>query len=397
MGSLLVPGSHRCALDDEALIAAMVRAEVGWVRALGACGVIETTTSEALAVTLTERFAIQTSTLVTATEDAGNPVVPLVKAARACIAGPEARWVHRGLTSQDVLDTALMLLARSVLAQIHGDLTRTARDLGIVAQTHRRTVMAGRTLTQHAVPITFGLKAARWLSGVLDAADQVEAALDQLPVQCGGAAGTLALASEFTSQPVALAETWADELGLRWPGVPWHTNRTPVLRVGDALVRCCDALGVIGGEVALLSRPEIDEVREGVAAGRGDSSTMPHKRNPVLSILMRSAAMQAPYLAAALHQAAGASIDERPDGAWHAEWPAFQRLLVLGSVAASQAADLVPGLEVDPGSMATRVGGAAEALVSERGGQGRPEDYLGAADVFIDAVLTRLQGVRDVG
>jgi 3-carboxy-cis,cis-muconate cycloisomerase len=210
-----------------------------------------------------------------------------------------------------------------------------------------------------------------------------------LPVQCGGAAGTLSLAAEVAADPIGAAEAFAGELGLVWPGLPWHTTRTPLTRTGDALVTACDAVGVIGTDVAFLSRPEIGEVREGAVPGRGVSSTMPQKRNPVLSVLVRSAALQAPLLAAQLHLAAAQAVDERPDGAWHSEWPALRRLLELAMTATSQTAELLPGLAVDAEAMRARVANAAADLTAERGGEGAPEDYLGVAGRFVDVVLDR--------
>jgi 3-carboxy-cis,cis-muconate cycloisomerase len=317
-----------------------------------------------------------------------------VRGLRDAVGGPAAEAVHRGLTSQDALDTALVLLSRGALVRVREDLAATARSLAALAEKHRDAVMAGRTLTQYAVPVTFGLKAAQWLAGVLDACDQLDAVVTDLPVQCGGAAGTLALVGELTPDPVAAARAFADELALTWPGAPWHTNRAAVTRIGSSLVTACDALGVIAADVALLSRPEIAEVREGAVAGRGGSSTMPGKRNPVLSVLVRSAALQAPLLGAQLHLAAGQAVDERPDGAWHAEWPALRRLLELTVTAASQAAELTAGLEVDPAAMRVRTEQATDDLLAERGVPGRVDDYLGASSQLVDAILARF---RDSG
>ncbi|MDX3661408.1 lyase family protein [Streptomyces sp. ID05-26A] len=314
-------------------------------------------------------------------EAAGNPVLPLVSALR----GRVSTTVHTGLTSQDVLDTALMLLARGAVEGISADLGRTARALAGLAGEHRASVMAGRTLTQYAVPITFGLKAARWLVGVLDSLDELEAVASSLPVQCGGAAGTLSRVPD----PVASASALAGYLGLVWPGMPWHTYRAPVTRLGDAVVRGCDALGVMAADLLTLGRPEVGEVREGFVAGRGGSSTMPHKRNPVLSVLVNSAALRAPGLGAQLHLCAARAVDERPDGAWHAEWPALRALLELAVVAASQAAELVEGLEVRADVMVRRAAEAAPELLAERGGGTDPGSYLGAAGVFVDEALKR--------
>lgn len=364
----MLPGSHRAAglLDDAALVRAMLEVEVAWARVLGS------------PLSLGDWVPSLDPVEV---EAAGNPVLPLVSALRARVSTP----VHTGLTSQDVLDTALVLLARGALERVSADLGRTGRALAGLAREHRSDVMAGRTLTQHAVPITFGLKAARWLVGVLDSLDELEAVASGLPVQCGGAAGTLSRVAD----PVASATALAGHLGLVWPGTPWHTYRAPVTRLGDAVVRCCDALGVMAADLLTLGRPEVGEVREGFVAGRGGSSTMPHKRNPVLSVLVNSAALRAPGLGTQLHLCAARAVDERPDGAWHAEWPALRALLELAVVAAAQAAELVEGLEVRADVMARRAAEAASDLLAERGGGTDPGSYLGASEVFVDEALKR--------
>ena len=392
---LLSPGAHRAAgtVDDKALVGALLRVEVAWLRALAAVGAVDPEHADRVAEVASD-WQVDLVRLAEDSEAAGNAVVPLVRGLREAVGGPAAEAVHRGLTSQDALDTALVLLSRETLVRVREDLAATARSLAALAETHRDTVMAGRTLTQYAVPVTFGLKAAQWLAGALDACDQVDAVVTVLPVQCGGAAGTLALVGELTSDPVAAARAFADELALIWPGAPWHTNRAAVTRIGSSLVTACDALGVIAADVALLSRPEIAEVREGAVAGRGGSSTMPGKRNPVLSVLVRSAALQAPLLGAQLHLAAAQAVDERPDGAWHAEWPALRRLLELTVTAASQAAELTAGLEVDPAAMRLRAEEATDDLLAERGDPSRLDDYLGASSQLVDAILARF---RDSG
>lgn len=365
----MLPGSYRAAglVDDTALVRAMLDVEVAWARVLG--------TPVSLGSWVPALDPVEV-------EAAGNPVLPLVSALRARVSGP----VHTGLTSQDVLDTALMLVARGVLERVSADLERAGSALARLADEHRASVMAGRTLTQFAVPITFGLKAARWLVGVLDALDELDEVARGLPVQCGGAAGTLA---KVAGDPIAAASALAGHLGLVWPGLPWHTYRAPVTRLGDALVRACSALGAMAADVLTLGRPEIGEVREGAVAGRGGSSTMPHKRNPVLSVLVNSAALQAPQLGAQLHLCSARAVDERPDGAWHAEWPALRSLLELAVVAASQAAELVEGLEVHADVMARRAADAAGELLAEQGGGTDPAGYLGAAESFVDVVLKR--------
>jgi 3-carboxy-cis,cis-muconate cycloisomerase len=388
---MLTPGAHRVAglADDTALVAALVRAETAWFGVLVEQGAATQDLLDAVEEAAAG-WRPDLAALAAESEDGGNPVLPVLRGLRAAVAERDesaARLLHRGLTSQDVLDTALMLLAADVVARVRSDLGTVARSLGTLAEQHRSTLMAGRTLTQYAVPVTFGLKAAQWLAGTLDALEQVEGV--ELPVQCGGAAGTLALAGELLADPAAAADAFAVALGLGSSPLSWHTRRTPVTRLGDALVGVCDALGVLGSDVAVLSRPEIAEVSEGGSGGA--SSTMPHKRNPVLSVLLRAAAQQAPLLAAQLHLAAGSAVDERPDGAWHSEWPALRRLMVLTATTAAQAAELASHLEVHADTMRDRALAAADALLAERGtGGDDPASYLGAHDRLIDAALSRL-------
>ena len=392
--NLLRPGSHRAQglLDDHALVAAMLQVEVAWFDALVSVGVATKGQAD-IAADAAKQWQPDIAQLAVDAEAAGNPVVALVKGLRAAVTDPAAAaLVHRGLTSQDVLDTALMLLTRAAFVRIEDDLRGTAADLANLVRAHRHTVMAGRTLTQYAVPITFGLKAAQWLSGILDAVDLVQASAHQLPVQCGGAAGTLALAGELTDSPLALAHAFAAALDLRDPGTPWHTTRTPVAGIGHALVSTCDALGVIASNTVQLGRPEVAEVSEGAVDGRGGSSTMPHKRNPVLGVLIRNAALQAPLLGAQLHLAAAQAVDERPDGAWHSEWSALRTLLELTVVAASQARELLAGLEVHVDVMLQRSVDSADALLAERGaGDRNPAEYLGSSAEFTDRILDRFE------
>ncbi|WP_116950953.1 lyase family protein [Jiangella endophytica] len=396
MADLLVPGAHRARglLDDAALVRAMLSVEVAWSRALSETG--GATAAQAAAV---ERAAAGWSPLLDPgdVEDAGNPVLPLVTALRERVADPEvAALVHAGLTSQDVLDSALQLLAGEALGRIRTELGQGAAALARLAREHRSTVMAGRTLTQYAVPVTFGLTAAQWLAAILDAAERLGDVRRSLPVQCGGAAGTLARVSAVVPDPAATAAAFARHLGLRAPALPWHVRRTPVTRLGDALAETCDALGVLAADVLTLGRPEIGEVAEGAVAGRGGSSTMPHKRNPVLAVLVNGTALQAPQLAAQLHLAAARSVDQRPDGAWQAEWPALLRLLEVTVVAAAQSAELVRGLRVHADVMRRRADDAAAHLLAERPGGtgGDPATYLGASEAFVDAVLRRYDEER---
>ncbi len=300
----------------------------------------------------------------------GNPVIPLVDDLRAAVAAVDAEaagWVHRGATSQDILDTALMLTARRALAIVLDDAQTTILALASLADRHRKTLMVARTLTQHSVPTSFGLKAAGWLHGVVRAGRRLEAARAELCVQWGGAGGTLASFSLAGSERtgIELQKAMAEKLNLKAPLVPWHTQRACITEVADAATQLSDALGKIATDVLALVRPEIAELKEPQATGRGGSSAMPQKRNPVLSVLINGATHRVPSFAADLHRSAQ-GVDERPDGAWHGEWSAFRELLRLVGGAANLTAQLIPGLIVNTDAMLANLRRDGPLIVSER-------------------------------
>ncbi len=379
MSDLFWPGDERAGdhLTDAAFLAAMVDVEEAWLGVLGH--------DAGLARDL------DPAAVVGDAEAGGNPVLPLLVALRASAREDTARLLHRGLTSQDVVDSALMLITRDAARSLHGMLDRQVETLVVLARTHRDTPMVGRTLTQHAVPTTFGLKAATWLSGLLDARDDLDGL--SFPVQCGGAAGTLAAMVELGLDPVQARAGLADRLGLG-AAPPWHTNRTAVTRIGDALVRCTDAWSRLANDVLTLSRPEIGELTEGSGGG---SSTMPHKANPVLATLVRRAALTTPGLAATLHAAAADQSDERAAGAWHAEWATLRTLVRRVLVAGDQSGDLLAGLRVHPERMAQTLRAAGDAVHAEQRnladtvGRAPAGAYLGEAGALVDAVLARAQ------
>jgi 3-carboxy-cis,cis-muconate cycloisomerase len=395
VSGLLWPGDDRAGdlMGDGALLAAMVDVEQAWLTALVRTGIAPRAAGHALhGLVSTDDLPALTS----AAADGGNPVIPLVTMLRDRLPDAEAgRWLHRGLTSQDVLDTALMLLARDALAAIRASLRAQVVALADLATVHRDTPMVARTLTQHAVPTTFGLKVAGWLTGVLDAYDDLGAV--RLPVQLGGAAGTLAALVELgdTASARACLDAATRQLGLA-QSPPWHTTRTPVTRLGDAAVRCTDAWGRVANDVLALGRPEVGELAEGQGGG---SSTMPHKANPVLSTLLRRAALAAPQLGATLHLAAAGQVDERADGAWHAEWGTLALLLRRTVVAGSQATDLVAGLHVRADRMrATLDAARADVLAEQRSMAAlvdRPprDGYRGLDTELVDAVVRRAHTV----
>ncbi|WP_405592869.1 3-carboxy-cis,cis-muconate cycloisomerase [Streptomyces sp. NBC_01092] len=363
---LLAPGwagsPAACATGDTAWLQALLDAEAALTRAQAA---LDLAPAEA-GVAVTEaadagRFDVRS--LAERARAGGNPVIPLAGDLTKAVGEEYGPYVHRGATSQDIMDTATMLVASRTLDLILGDLDRTERALARLAAEHRDTAMPGRTLTQHAVPTTFGLKAAGWRALVLDARDRLRAVRDSLPAQLGGAAGTLAAFAAYgAAEPTALPAAYARELGLRAPDLPWHTLRTPVADLAGCLAFTAGALGKAAVDVLTLSRTEIAEVAEGSGGG---SSAMPHKSNPVRSTLIASAARRAPQLAATLYGSLAAE-DERPAGAWHAEWEPLRDLLRLVGGAARDAVELAEGLRVRADVMREHLDLTHGLIVSER-------------------------------
>ncbi len=373
---LLSPGAHRGAArtDDTAVLQALLDVEAAWVAAQSAAGLAPAEAADA-ARRAARAGDYDAADLARRAEGGGNPVIPLLADYRRRLGelDPAAvRWVHRGLTSQDVMDTAMMLVLHRAAEPLARDLAAARGALADLADAHRATVQTARTLTQHALPTTFGLKASTWLSGLQDL-DGDLAELRRLPVSYGGAAGSLAAslalfpdAPDAAERALGLAGHWADELGLALPPHVWHTTRRPVLRTAGTLAAVCAALGRIANDVLLLARPEVGELGEPAAEGRGVSSAMPQKQNPVLSVLLKRTALSAPQLLAQVHLAAGQYVDERPDGAWHAEWAALRELARLAVAASSHAAELAQGLVVDPARMRANLDASGPAVLAER-------------------------------
>ena len=365
------------AVADESIARALVAAEVALVQALRSLDAIPDIAAAEIE-SAASALAVDAAELAVDAAADGNPVGAVVARLRAAVADPgAAAWVHRGTTSQDMLDTALAIVAQRAVAVIVADLDEAIAALAALASRYRDRPAAARTLTQHAVPTTVGARFADWLLQLADARDELAAR--SLPAQLGGAAGTLsALVEEFGPELAArLPAAFAKAAGLDVPEAPWHTRRTPVARLGDALAGVTDALGRIAADTATLARTEIDELAEGAGGG---STAMPQKRNPVHSVLIRSAALRAPLLAAQLHLAAANAVDERPDGAWHSEWPALRELLRAALGAAAHGALLVGGLSVDERAVARNLAASGGLIVSERLVPAlRP--YLGAAEI----------------
>lgn len=341
-----------------------------------------------------------------AAAESGNPVVPLVALLRNRLGdngrADAARFLHRGLTSQDTLDTALVLGLRRASRRVRSELHDQAHTLRDMVVRHRDTVQTARTLGQPAVPTTFGLVAAGWLGATLDLDAALELAVEQLPVQVGGAGGTLSAIAELVpagrdraDTAMAAAADLARRLSLA-VAPPWHTQRRPLTTLAGALVGCLDSWSVIAGYVLTRSRPEIGELREGAPGG---SSTMPHKANPVLSSLIRRAGLSGPPQLALLHTAAALGEDERSAGPWHSEWPALRSIARTSVIAAAQTSRLLASLVVDADRMRANADRfSADLLAEQRSIRGLSDDpgvgseltgYLGAAGRLVDAILDR--------
>jgi 3-carboxy-cis,cis-muconate cycloisomerase len=295
--------------------------------------------------------------------DSANPVVPLIKALRARVSKVAAPHVHRGATSQDILDTAMMVIARRAIDVMLKDLVEAAASAAWLADRHRATVMAGRTLLQHASVTTLGLKAAGWLIAVLEARDTLIGMRDfSVAVQLGGSVGTLAALSD---SGLKVMRNLAADLNLVSPRLPWHTDRTRVARLGSVVAIAGGVAGKIALDAVLLSQTEVDEAREGTIAGRGGSSAMPHKKNPVAAVeilaAVRGLNAQAGVLLGTMLQE-----HERAAGAWQAEWHAVSELFSLAGGATSRLARLLASLEVDEERMRKNLDVSGGLIMSEQ-------------------------------
>ncbi len=362
--------------SDEAWLRAMCAAEAGLARAQARVGTVPAAAADV--ITEVADGCLDLAGIAARSRGAANPVVAVVEDLTARVAAVDpaaAEYVHRGSTSQDVLDTACCLVIARVLLHVRQDLATVIGALEDLADRHRHTIMAGRTLTQHAVPTTFGLKAAGWLHLVREADSRAQHLVRQgLPVQIGGAAGTMAAYLEYArlhfdglpeNYAANLISAYADEMGLAEPVVPWHVLRTPIVDTAAWCALLTGALGKIAVDVQSLCRTEIAELSESVAAGRGVSSAMPQKRNPSLATLIRSAALQVPGLASTLAHCMIAE-DERPAGTWHAEWQPLRECLRLAGGAAHTAVELLTGLRVHADRMRANLDITGGAIVAER-------------------------------
>lgn len=356
---------------DAALLRAALLFEAVLAEAQKAEGLIPLEAAEAIVAACAELPDIED--LAEAAAHAGTLAIPLVGILRQRVAARHgdavAALVHKGATSQDLADTALMLQAKAGAALIRGEAVRLVDALAVLAEAHAATPMLGRTLLQAALPITFGLKVAGWLQGVDDALARFDAeAAAALRLQFGGATGSLA---GLDGQALAVAERLAARLDLALPATPWHAQRGAIAGLAGALAILVGAVGKIARDISLLAQTEVAEAFEPRIAGRGGSSAMAHKRNPTGCQVALSAALRAPHLAATL-LAALPQEHERGLGGWQAEGPVLADLFQLAHGALAAMAPVIEELDVDADRMAANLAaadvgtdtGESEALVA---------------------------------
>ena len=349
-------------LSDQAWVTALLDVEAALSCAAATVGLADGEHCAAVAAAAAELSGtLDIAALGRASAAGGNPVIPLVKILRerAAQAGVPGKVVHPGATSQDIMDSALMLLARRAGSVVLADLTRAADAAAHLARAHRSTPMVARTLGQQALPTTFGLLATSWFTALDAAAVRLDATLSALPVQFGGAAGTLA-----ASYPdgLTLADAFADELGLARQVVPWHTDRVIIAELATALGIVAGAVSKPATDITTMASTELSEVAENAPGG---SSAMPHKQNPVAAITARAAARRVPALVAT----ALSNMDHefaRAAGPWHAEWETVTDLLRLAGGAAHQLSVSLTGLQVNPDAMARNLDITDGLILAER-------------------------------
>jgi 3-carboxy-cis,cis-muconate cycloisomerase len=368
-------GPVRDAVADEVWLARMLETEAALAFAQANLRLIPPAAAAAIeAACDPSRYEI--TELADAAAGPANPVLPLVEALRAAVGPDHAEFVHFGATSQDILDTAAMLIAKDALALILSTLDDICDEAARLARTYRDTPMAGRTLLQHALPTTLGLVAAGWLMEIAAAAELLLRRLDSVPaVQLGGPVGTLAAYGDAGPQ---LVTQLAARLRLLPTVLPWHTDRTRIGELAGGLGTAAGAIGKVARDVTLLASGDVREVREGRPGG---SSAMPHKRNPVASIAALGCAAQAPGLVSTLLSAM-VQEHQRAAGAWHAEWRPLRELFICVGSAAAWLHESLAGLTADPEAMAVNL-----ARLAATAGLADPGNQLGTAGGLVDAAI----------
>lgn len=345
-------GLVRAEVGSRAWLLAMLEAEAALAGACGEAGAFPAEAAEAIAAVCADAGRYDEARLGGLAVQTGNPVVGLVAAIREAVGERFAPYVHYGATSQDIIDTAAMLVARRAITALRSDLEGCAEAAALLSRQHRDTPMVARTLLQQAVPTTLGLKAASWLHGLVSVITRLVRLQEALPAQLGGAAGTL----EGYPDPgsgLYIAHAFATRLELATPRLPWHTMRYPIGDLAGVLATTAGILGKIALDLVLLAQNEVGEVTTADDAG-GRSSAMAHKRNPVAAVAARSSAKQAPGLAATLF-ASMEQEHERAAGAWQAEWPTLSELLICVGSAAAWLWEALDNVEVNQDRMAANL------------------------------------------
>jgi 3-carboxy-cis,cis-muconate cycloisomerase len=347
---MLSSAAMRAVCDDAAYLQHMLDFEAALARAEAATGVIPAGAAGPIANACTAS-SFDLAALAEAATRSGNVAIPLVKALTAGVAETDAdaaRYVHWGATSQDVIDTAAMLTLRAGIDALLPDLDRAIAGFAELARQHRNTAMVARTWLQHALPMPFGLKLAEYAAALHRSRRRLQRLRTEgLALQFGGAAGTLAALGD---KAMPAAERLAAELELQLPEAPWHAHRDRVAEAASVFAILAGSCGKIARDVQLLMQTDVAEAFEPAGEGRGGSSTMPHKRNPVAAASALAAAIMAPNLAATIF-AAQVGDHERSAGPWHAEWPTMPGLLLVTSGALAAIVDIAEGLEVDAARM----------------------------------------------
>jgi 3-carboxy-cis,cis-muconate cycloisomerase len=380
---LFVPEVVAETTSPEAWLRAMLEFETALAGAEAEAGLIPAEAAEAIR-SACDPDGFDVDRLSREGRASASPVVPLVAALREKVGSDAAEFVHYGATSQDVMDSAAMLVASRALGVLRPELDGVAAACAELAERHRETPMAGRTLLQQALPITFGLKAAGWLDSVLTTRERLGSI--SLAVQLGGAAGTLASLGDGGERVVGLL---AKRLDLEEPALPWHTQRLRIADLGASLALTAGTLEKIALDVLLLSQTEVGEVAEPSGGGRGGSSSMPHKRNPVGSVLTIACARRVRGDAGVLLEAMPQE-HERAAGALQSEWGPLSDALALTGGAASAMRESLEGLEVRPDRMRENLELLrAELSEDEIDRALDPAGYLGSVGVFVDRALSR--------
>jgi 3-carboxy-cis,cis-muconate cycloisomerase len=350
LAPMLSSAAMRIVCDDLACLQNMLDFEAALARAEAATGVIPASAAGSISAAC-NAGALDLAALAQAATRSGNLAIPLVKALTADVAktdGEAARYVHWGATSQDVIDTAVMLTLRAGVDALLADTGRAIAGFAALARQHRNTPVVARTWLQHALPMPFGLKLAEYAAALHRSRVRLQRLRREAVVlQFGGAAGTLAALGD---KGLLVAERLAQELGLPLPDAPWHTHRDRIAEAASVLAILAGTCGKIARDVQLMMQTDVAEAFEPSGEGRGSSSTMPHKRNPVAAATALAAATMAPNLAATM-LAAQIQDHERSAGPWHAEWPTLPSLLLVTSGALAAIVDIAEGLEVDVARM----------------------------------------------